>query len=441
MEIYKLGIVSAVALILSGCGSASVTFTTANGPATSPDEANKIAVAASQGAVDFNLPVSMVVVHVAPPDASADPSAAKLADKQKKSKAGAPPVQTDGQSDTGKKDSQNGSQPTGDSGKAPAVSGTTTTVKTASNGNMSATVLPSASSLALTAIATNDAFSANQFGISKFANTDIPTTVSNQFTDLAKSSIVPLITAVGTAAVAFAADAELQSGDACASETSVPQDFSVVLSDSASLSGSAKLDKCFSYTLSVSDTQPPLSNAITRQQFTANFENKTVKFWPVPACKSETLTIKKGDDTFAKAEFTVVDPDYLKLLPFPSKGKIAFHPVCDADLSDSPVDKYQTWEDTMTALIQAAQNVKKGNTSQSGGTTKSSSATPAAASAGLSSDDTKPSQVPQPTSSPSGAAPVAAPASASLDGHEQEITTPGNDVGGNPPQSKPTVQN
>jgi hypothetical protein len=295
----------------------------------------------------------------------------------------------------------------------------------------------------LRATGINNFFSKNQLGISKYANTDIPITVSNQFTDLTQSrlqTVGTIITTAITTAVAFGAGAPLTT-PACPSD---PQDFSFVVGSLDDLNATHAVDpsNCFSYTISFAANHAP--DTITRQQFLDTYAGGTpVAFWPIPACMQATLTISaQGGSTYATTPLTIIDPGYVELLKLPEQGKIAMHPVCNADLTDSPVDKWQTAEDTITTLLQQVQAVQKAvnpgtTTDPSGGTKKpttgsatgsSPKPTPAAAAASLNN----PNQIINPgndvgsATPPSVSSPAVMPAAAPL------IIFPGNDVG-NPP--------
>ena len=82
------------------------------------------------------------------------------------------------------------------------------------------------------------------------------------------------------------------------------------------------------------------------------------KVWPVPACMTVTAVIKphgagQDDPKTASGQISVIDPDYVELMPIPKKGTVAMHPICGADLADSTTDPYQSDFDTISAIVAA----------------------------------------------------------------------------------------
>src|SRR6202043_4261307 len=77
------------------------------------------------------------------------------------------------------------------------------------------------------------------------------------------------------------------------------------------------------------------------------------RVWPVPACLKVSVTVTAKDSSTTTGQMTVVDPDFLSLMPVPNKGKIAMHPICGADITNSPEDRWGTIFDSMTAITGA----------------------------------------------------------------------------------------
>jgi hypothetical protein len=89
--------------------------------------------------------------------------------------------------------------------------------------------------------------------------------------------------------------------------------------------------------------------------------NRSVRYWPVPACREVTLTIRKtGSDAAGfQVRQTVADPERVRLFPLPAKGALTMHPICGADLVDQPIDRIQTATDALAELAKQAEAIGK----------------------------------------------------------------------------------
>src|SRR5262249_4990115 len=76
-----------------------------------------------------------------------------------------------------------------------------------------------------------------------------------------------------------------------------------------------------------------------------------VGFFPVAACRDVEVNIGNDDVTKYHAVIRIADPDHIRLARLPEKGKIAMHPVCDADITNTPGDPYKPYFDTASQLL------------------------------------------------------------------------------------------
>ena len=102
-----------------------------------------------------------------------------------------------------------------------------------------------------------------------------------------------------------------------------------------------------------------------------------VSYFPVPGCREAVIKLsgrlppsESGKSPVSNMEATIetviADPDYIRLAPLPSKGKIAMHPICNADISDSSVDRFGSYADDLAEVLKQAKAIKdarKGSTS------------------------------------------------------------------------------
>jgi hypothetical protein len=349
MMLFRHGM-SAVCLplLLAACGSASVSFQQATSAPDVNDKgaADRVAAAVEAGSQVFNVPVSRITVA---PKASAAPSAAATPRA-----AGAP---TPG--GAAKPASTTDAPAGGDS------SGATTTVTSSSGKQYVVAITPQESALTLRATATNNFFSKNQLGVSKVANTDIPITITNQFTDQTASRIQAIGSVVATVLPLAAAAAPPVGGyvlPVC--KTDDPSGFTFIAGSLSDLDVPQMLG-CFTYT--ISKTGVHQADTITRQQFIDRYvaDSQTPRrIWPVASCLDVTLTVRRAGAAqqatpILETPLRIIDPGYIRLLPLPEQGKIAMHPVCDADVSDNPIDRWQAGFDSLTAIVQQVQAVQK----------------------------------------------------------------------------------
>jgi hypothetical protein len=254
---------------------------------------------------------------------------------------------------------------------APAPSVTTTFTSADGTVKYAVNVVPVESAVAFMVQPSNNFFSQNDFGITRLANTRIPTTVSNTFTD-ETASRVKAIASVAAAVIPLAAAAAPPHGPGvtptapqCLNEDLLVAD-DLVKAQAGSWTtrkltwvvNSSLGGKCLDINLSADPLGP---NLVPVSSLFAAFAGKGgdwSKVWPVPACMTVHVVIKPQgatdrDGRAANGQLTVIDPDYVELMPIPKKGKIAMHPICGASLADSSTDSYQGDFDTISALSSA----------------------------------------------------------------------------------------
>lgn len=373
--------VALLALGLIGCGTPGVKFEKAAQPAQSQQDVAAVADAARNGAIAFNLPVSKILVKAsgspanptvenAQGEVATNPNnAAHAKQSSKKSK---PNQVVASSAQTGTAGKNNPQQSNTKPEASAAQTGVTITVKTLHNLDYSVSVLPAESDRSYRAIGVNDFFSQNELGVTKIANTDIPTSVQNKFTDMTKArinSLGQLITT--TMSLAALVSSEVNETPKC-DDPKIP-DF-VADASTAKLGEEIGigLGGCWSYVLipdkNMSDANPDprkfkhALESIKRDDFERNYvTGKNVGVWPVPSCMDVTLNVSgKGS---AQPELSVairiIDPEYVRLLGVPSQGSISMHSVCGADFSNTPLDRWGTGFDDISALEAQAQAIAK----------------------------------------------------------------------------------
>lgn len=403
---------------LSGCGTASVQYSSAYPSPTGTDEASEVALKAilarsAHGGQTAVLPVSRLVIVETqstggsgpqtvdqgpadgkanpappPPDELQPPPEAPPAGGGKGKGAGAaapgatpqPHQAAVGAQPSQDAASQGGNTTTKDNG--PSSSTVTSTLAAADGTKYSVTVVQAESRVSFQVAGTNNFFSNNQLSITRLANTRIPTTVSNTFTDETASrvkTIASIVTTVATAAGLAAAEAPGGGGRTAAAPKATCLTSDLRVDDAAVLNGwtapaqtpwtsspSAAEQGCPFVQLEVQAPRPDVDLVpVAEFKRLASTGGDWSKVWPVPACMTVKVTIwptaAKAEQGKATGLMTVIDPDYVELLPVPQKGKLAMHPVCSADLSDSAGDKYQAAFDTMSAIAAALPAKKTSN--------------------------------------------------------------------------------
>lgn len=214
----------------------------------------------------------------------------------------------------------------------------------------------------------NNLASQNVLTVEYVEGTEVVKTVKNSFTDLTAKRVEQVASGV-TSVLGVAARTGLliaSSSSPCAGATLPALFLDVTKSPDVPQSGTVPdSGDCFSWTLRLSDAaQEPPADSITTEQFAAlvaDQKDKSVRFWPVAVCRDVTFTLNRQgmDKPALQVRRTIADPSRLRLFPLPAAGKIAMHPVCGADFSDTPIDRWQAVVDTLSAIDKQVQSVGK----------------------------------------------------------------------------------
>lgn len=339
-------------VVLTGCAQAAVRYGQAvTPPADGSQYADDVAKAAENGMLDVTLPISRVVVQ--PPGASSLNPPAPAAPAKGNSAGG-----------------------TGSPASASAGSGVSTTLTGTDGKPYVLSVVQAEGPTTFRVHALNNFFSSNQLGITRLANTDIPIAVSNTFTDETAAHIKTVASLATTVAgVAFplaGVPLRLLHGATRHAEATAPKCTATAIVDVRHASNQPDTDAhpCYQITIALDGThQKDTVPVVWFTQRIAQNPQEIAGVWPVPACADAEVTIvdPANNTVVNAADLKVIDPDYVQLLPIPQKGKIAMHPICGADFSDSPGDKWQAYFDDISALEGAFQ---KPSGSTGGGSSK-----------------------------------------------------------------------
>jgi hypothetical protein len=337
---FRRASIAVLAVSLIGCSAPSVEFERATPQATL--NIADVAAKAQDGAIVINLPISRILVA-----ASAS-------------------------SNNNSTGAQNDSKP---EASAPAASAVTVTLKSASGKDYAISVLPTESTRVYRVIGVNDFWSSNALGVTKLVNTDIPTVVANAFTDLTKSRIAAVggIITSGMSVAKLVSASEANTTD-CSKATLPSFAIDATSEDSDVFKNETnQIDTCWFYQLrpdpdsSSANPDPDhykhSADSIRRNDFESNFvTGQKIGIWPVPSCMDVTLKVfKQGQSGSSElvTKLRIIDPDYVRLLAVPNKGSISMHPVCDANFSDTPVDKWGDGLDDISALEAQAAAIAK----------------------------------------------------------------------------------
>jgi hypothetical protein len=306
-------------LALAGCGQAQIRLEPLKDAAAPQDPVGAAIAAAQAGAVPVALPYSRIAITPAAP--SEKPS---------------------------------GAQPSAAGAKA----------KPAALYQVS--VLPRPGPHRYNVAGVNDLLSRNALGVTHVENTDLAQSVSNSFTDQTVTRIQQIGAVVGFAVKAgagllsFAPASTAGSGQSNCALPALAID--VTSTDARSGTVTSQDGSCI-YNWSLIVAGAPAAGTVTHAELDAQLAAKPrpVRFWPVPACATAQLTIMGGGLVGGMLDATVqiADPDRVRLYPLPEKGKIALHPVCGADIADTPVDRWQTAFDAISELNKQVEAVAK----------------------------------------------------------------------------------
>lgn len=340
--------ISVLALVVSACSSQSkAVFQRAS---TDADSDLVIKNAASGGDL-FVMPTSKLVV----------------------SSAATPPANPVAPAEPGQPKPQDPGGAANHANHAPAAAtqagsaSSSTSQITVGKASFGVTVVPVESSHKYLVNPVNDFFTSSQVNIAKMPNTDIPSSVSSQFTDNTATRI-DQIGGLVTAVIAILPLLAAQNPDEqnCQLHPQNLQPFTLNLDsevkDLSPLNGQA----CWKYAV-IFDSATPSAGAVSWSRFDQDLGN-SVSYFPVPACRDATIlldgyvasTAPKTPASHVNVAIhtKVADPQYLRLAPLPSKGQISMHPICGADVTDAPPDRFGAYMNDATEALKQAKSIE-----------------------------------------------------------------------------------
>lgn len=159
--------------------------------------------------------------------------------------------------------------------------------------------------------------------ISYYKNTDIPSSVSSNAENLFPKRVEQLTGIVATLLGGLSA---VDSGSA----RSPLEPFKLEV-PAESMKEPAELQVGWTYQFEYAPSTKP-SGTIDLAQFRELVKGRKVGYWPVPACRSATLTLARGRQKYA-FYLTVSSTDSLRLQPMPVAGKADLGTICNASIS------------------------------------------------------------------------------------------------------------
>lgn len=338
--------VSALTLLVSACASQSkAVFQQAP---TQADSDLVIKNSASGGDL-FAMPTSKLVVSNAPVQTTSSGDAERQG----------PSKQQEGLSGAANQ-SQN---PATQGNSAPTVVSQITVGKA----NFGVSVVPMESSHKYLVNPVTNFFSSTQVNITKIPNTDIPSSVSGQFTDNTATRIDE-IGGLVTAAVTFLPLLMAQNDEEknCQLHPQGLQPFTLNLDSEVKNLSPVNGQACWKY-LVLFDSATPSAGAVSWNRFEQDL-GTSVSYFPVPACRDTTIildgyvasTVPKTPSSHVRVSIhtKIADPQYLRLSPLPSKGEITMHPICGADVTDSSPDRFAGYINDVTEALKQAKNIE-----------------------------------------------------------------------------------
>jgi hypothetical protein len=224
--------------------------------------------------------------------------------------------------------------------------------------------------------------------ITKMPNHDVPTVVGSNFTDETPSrieEIAGVVTTVAKTALAFGT-AQRQAPEqhqSCNATTLKPlQDFNLQIDSVGTQSNTLFIPDQPCWEVSWRAVAAPAYDTLPATIIDTKLvsSNTTVSVFPVPACRDIDLKIdtslsppeistlptnsQKIAHTTYHAIVWIADPEYIRLVSLPKSGKIAMHPVCDADITDNPSDPYKAYFDAFNNVANQVNTIKGGTSSK-----------------------------------------------------------------------------
>jgi hypothetical protein len=200
----------------------------------------------------------------------------------------------------------------------------------------------------------NNFFSKNLLTVTKYGTTDIPTVIETQFTDLTKTRVDEISGIITSALKVFVpappAPPPPPPPSKCSKE--LPRPASVII-DSDFPHSLIDEEPCW-YVIIQSRNESPknLNYTMYRYVYVDRFLKDPkiqAPVWPVTVCKDITLVLMRNGTPYLSTPLTIIDPLRIRLIGLPEQGKIATRPLCGADMTNTPSDRYAVVFDAMSS--------------------------------------------------------------------------------------------
>lgn len=188
-------------------------------------------------------------------------------------------------------------------------------------------------------------------GITKYQNTDMVAAVSTTAENLVPKRIGQIASVVSTG-IQIAALFAVSEG---------PKTKKLALKSFVAEvpAKTTDINDDWNYKLTYDSSVPP-KGTVSFNDFQKLAMNRSVPYWPVPACRSATLELHRASDNSDYAFHVVVSSsEVLRLQPLSIKGKLELGSVCGATLSgETLADNFSTFSDNLEAVKQAVETIK-----------------------------------------------------------------------------------
>lgn len=198
-------------------------------------------------------------------------------------------------------------------------------------------------------------------GLDKYLNTDMVSSVSSTAENLVPKRIGQAASIVATV---------VQTGSILGVDgqpiKKLPlQSFTFEVPGNGPTSGSVNDDWTYSFDF---DSKGLPAGTVSFDAFSQKTANRTVSYWPVPACRSATLRVGRASDhSVAAFHLTVSSSGAVRLQPLPVSGKVDFGSVCGATTSGTATsDPVSIVSDDLAAVQQAVKTIKEAKSADAG---------------------------------------------------------------------------
>lgn len=254
------------------------------------------------------------------------------------------------------------------SGGTSKTSTSVSTTVTIDGQDYSVSVAPVEGTMKYLLHSSNDFWSTTQVNITKIPNTDIPVSVSSQFTDNTKTRIdqaAGIVTGVISVAAMLAAANNKQLE--CQQKPIKLMPFTLVVSGEVKDPQPIEGQDCWQYQITYASPLPG-AGAVSWTRLNKDL-GTPVGYFPVPACRDIQLNLvgyklpvaagtPATQSVIARISMRIADPEFVRLAPLPTKGQISMHPVCGADVTDSGTDRFGGYLDDVNEVLKQAKAIE-----------------------------------------------------------------------------------